>query len=83
MMEEKSLTASLDRLHTTPLGALRLRRDLGLPDTVDGVTWCRERIAAPKTTVTRRGKNWYAETEGAVITINAYSLTVITAHRRK
>ena len=82
-MEEKSLTASLDRLHTTPLGILRLRRNLGLPDAADPVAWCREQIAAPDTAVTRRGKNWYAETEGAVITVNAYSLTVITAHRRK
>ncbi len=82
-MEKTKLLEQLDRLHTTALGAVRIRKNLGLGEAVDPVDWCRGQIAAPETAVTRRGKNWYAEGAGFVITVNAKSLTLITAHRRK
>lgn len=75
------LSAKLDRLRTTPMGAERIRRNLGLGE-ADPVAWCREKIAAPGTVITRRGKNLYAQGEDWCITVNAGSLTVITAHRR-
>lgn len=81
-MQERTLTENLDRLHTTELGALRIRKNLGLK-TEDAVAWCREKIAAPGTVVSRRGKNWYAQAEDCVITVNAGSWTIITAHRRR
>ena len=77
MMNE--LTANLDRLHTTELGAVRIRRNTGT-DAEDVVAWCIDLIKR-SLEVVRRGKNWYVHADGFVITINAFSLTVITAHR--
>lgn len=33
--------------------------------------------------ITRRGKNWYVTVDDIVITVNAHSCTIITAHRKK
>ena len=70
----------LDKLHITPMGAQRIRKNLAL-DTPDVVAWFRERIARADH-IQRKGKNWYAYTADAVITINAHSYTIITAHKR-
>lgn len=79
-MDKNELLQQLDKLHTTPLGVERIRRNLGL-STCDVVDWCRERIARPESQIARRGKNWYIVTGGCEITVNAYSYTIITAHR--
>ena len=70
-----------ERIHTTEMGAERIRRNLGLPDRTDAVAWCRMKIQSPGASVERRGKNWYIRTDGCEITVNASSYTVITAHR--
>ena len=77
------LIANLDRLHTTELGAVRIRKNLSLCGADDVVSWCREKIAAPGSEVKRQGKNWYITAERCVITVNANSYTIITAHRLK
>ncbi len=77
--EECELLLHLDQLHITVLGAERVKRNLGL-DVSDAVAWCREKIAAPDSGIVRRGKNWYIQTAGCEITVNAYSYTIITAH---
>lgn len=82
METENNLQTQLDRLHTTKMGAERLRKNLNLIEE-DVVAWCRNRIADPQCRIIRKGKNWYAETEGCVITVNAYSMTIITAHKLK
>ena len=33
--------------------------------------------------ITRSGKNWYVNIDNCIITINAYSYTIITAHKEK
>ncbi|MCK9170106.1 MAG: DUF3781 domain-containing protein [Treponema sp.] len=33
--------------------------------------------------ITRKGKNWYAEINDCIITVNAYSCSIITAHKIK
>ena len=76
------LILNLDRLHTTELGIERIKRNLCL-EVSDVVGWCRERIKASNSGIIRKGKNWYASTAGCVITVNAYSYTIITAHRKK
>lgn len=79
---ENELLLHLDKLHTTDLGVIRIKKNLSL--TVDDVVaWCREMIADENTGITRRGKNWYAENEKCVVTVNAFSYTIITAHKRK
>ncbi len=74
------LLSNLDQVHTTEMGADRIRNNLGL-DTDDVVSWCIEKISEAGCHITRKGKNWYAETDGCIITVNASSYTIITAHR--
>ena len=76
----EALLSHLDKLHTTPLGELRIKRNLGLL-TEDAALWCRARIEAPDCVLRRRGKNWYAHIDDCIITINAHSYTIITAHK--
>lgn len=70
---------NLDRVHTTELGLVRIKRNLGL-DTYDVVAWCRQKIVDADS-MTRRGKNWYVHAGGIKITVNANSFTIITAHK--
>lgn len=79
----KELLDNISRLHTTVLGAERLMRNLSLDDTVDVVAWCRQKIQSPGGTILRQGKNWYITADDCEITVNAYSFTIITAHRLK
>lgn len=76
------LLANLDKLHTTDLGLLRIRRNLSL-DAEDVVSWCKNKIMAENADIERKGKNWYIAVDGCMITVNAYSYTIITAHRKK
>jgi hypothetical protein len=76
------LISNLEHLHTTALGMERIKRNLGL-DTDDVVLWCRDKIVEPGSHIARRGKNWYISTDCCEITVNAYSYTIITAHKRK
>ncbi len=79
---ENELLYHLDQLLTTELGVLRIKRNLSL-DTDDVVKWCREQILSASAIITRKGKNWYVDVDHCVITVNAYSYTIITAHRAK
>lgn len=76
------LLQNIDKLHTTELGIIRIKRNLAL-DTSDVVAWCKTKIESPDAKITRKGKNWYISVDGCVITVNAYSYTIITAHREK
>lgn len=73
------LIANIDRVHTTDMGAVRVRRNLGLVD-ADVVAYCRQCILSDAAAIVRRGKNWYVSVSGVIITINATSFTIITAH---
>ena len=79
-MEIHPLIGQLGRLHTTELGEQRIRRNPGL-DTGDAVEHCRTLIRDRRCVICRRGKNWYCRLDGVTVTVNAQSLTVITAHR--
>ncbi|MBR4720014.1 MAG: DUF3781 domain-containing protein [Lachnospiraceae bacterium] len=48
---------------------------------LDVVKWCKERILNKNAIIDRQGKNWYVHIEGCIITVNASSYTIITAHR--
>lgn len=72
----------MDKLHTTELGVARIKKNLSL-DTDDVVAWCKEKIGSAYAIITRKGKNWYVNADGFVITVNADSYTIITAHREK
>ena len=80
-MHNNDLLANLDKIHTTELGAARIKRNLKL-ETEDAVNWCVQK-ARQADGIIRKGKNWYVYTDNSVITINAHSYTIITAHRRQ
>ena len=54
-----------------------------LTRTEAAVEWCRAKIESSEAGIVRRGKNWYVTVDGCIITINAYSYTIITAHVKK
>ena len=78
------LLQNLDKLHTTPMGVDRIRRNLGIGvDIPDVVVWCKKQIESKDADIIRKGKNWHCTIGGSVITVNAYSYTIITAHKMK
>ena len=79
---DNSLVENLDRLHTTEQGAERIKKNLSL-DTNEVTEWCKAKISSGNASITRRGKNWYVEWEEGVLTVNAYSYTIITAHSKR
>ena len=79
MKKNESLIENIDRLHTTPMGVDRIKRNLKL-DRENAVGYCKDLILDPQCRIARKGKNWYCEIENIRITVNAYSYTIITAH---
>lgn len=77
------LLLNIEKLHTTDLGIMRIKRNLSLDEEADVVEWCREKIQDTDALINRRGKNWYVNIEHCEITVNAYSYTIITAHRKR
>lgn len=82
MNTDNELLKNLDKLHTTELGVVRIKRNLSL-DTDDVVDWCKTKINSSNAVIKRSGKNWYANVDNCIIVVNAYSYTIITAHREK
>lgn len=82
MGSSDELLSNLDKIHTTELGSVRIKRNLSL-DTNDVVEWCKDKIKSSRAVITRKGKNWYIRIEDCIITVNAYSYTIITAHKEK
>lgn len=82
MKVNNELLENLNMLHTTELGVVRIRKNLSL-DTDDVVDWCKTKIKSDNADITRNGKNWYINVDNCIITVNAYSYTIITAHKVK
>lgn len=76
------LLLNIDKLHTTDMGIVRIKKNLSL-DTDDVVCWCKEKIKNSSSSINRKGKNWYVTIDNYIITVNAYSYTIITAHMVK
>jgi len=81
MKNDSDLLNNIKKIHTTELGIMRIRRNLEL-ETKDVVSWCKQKIRQADN-VYKKGKNWYVSFENCVITINAHSYTIITAHRKQ
>lgn len=82
MSVSNELITNIDKVHTTNLGVERIKRNLSL-DINDVVKWCKEKIISNNALITRKGKNWYVYIDGYIITVNAYSYTIITVHKEK
>ena len=76
-----ALSQNIVKIHTTELGVERIKRNLNL-QTDDVVSWCKQKIEKADKII-RKGKNWYVSVDNCVITINAHSYTIITAHKSK
>lgn len=81
-MNDEILLSNLDKIHTTDMGIDRIKKNLGL-DTKDVVEWCKDKIKLPNSSTIRQGKNYYVTIDDCVITVNASSYTIITAHKTK
>lgn len=75
-----SLFENIDKIHTTLLGKERITKNLNLD--CDVVEWCIKAIKDPNAIITRKGKNWYIDIFNCLITVNAHSYTIITAHKK-
>ena len=78
MINDCELLNNINKLHTTKLGIERVKQNLGL-ETDEVVEWCKQAIKQSDEII-RTGKNWYIKSGNAVITVNAKSYTIITAH---
>jgi hypothetical protein len=78
---DNDLTHNINKIHTTDLGVERIKRNLHL-ETDDVVNWCKQKIENADEII-RKGKNWYVYADKTVITVNAHSYTIITAHKIK
>ena len=74
------LLNNMDKIHTTELGIVRIKRNLEL-ETNDVVKWCKNKIKK-ENKIYKKGKNWYVSGKEFIITINAHSYTIITAHKK-
>ena len=75
------LLENLDKLHTTELGVIRIKKNLSL-NVENVVEWCKTNISSKNAVIIRKGKNWYVEINNCIITVNANSYTIITAHSK-
>ena len=71
---------NIDKLHTTKMGIDRIKKNLNI-DT-DVVEYCKKKILDKNCNIYKKGKNYYCEIDNIVITVNSYSYTIITAHKR-
>ena len=80
MDDKTEVMSNLEKTHTTILGRERIKRNLCL-DVDDVVHWCKQKIKNPKSSVRRKGKNFYITVDQCEITVNASSYTIITAKK--
>ena len=76
------LLNNLDKVHTTEMGVDRIRRNIEV-DAEDIVEYCISKIMQENAVIDRKGKNYYVTVDGIIITVNASSYTIITAHKEK
>lgn len=81
-MDTNELLRNLQKIHTTEMGIQRIKKNLSL-DTTDAIEWCKKKILSPLAKISRKGKNYYVTINDCLITVNAYSYTIITAHKIK
>ena len=76
-----NLLDNIDEVHTTIMGVQRIKKNLGINK--DVVSYCKKVINNNKTNIYKKGKNYYCELDNIIITINSYSYTIITAHKKE
>ena len=79
MHEKETLIQNINKIHTTEMGVGRISRNLDING--DVVENCKKKIIKDESVVERKGKNYYVHIDNCVITVNATSYTIITAHK--
>ena len=72
------LLQNIDKIHTTELGIVRIKRNLNI-DT-DVVEYCKKLIFDKNCKMYKQGKNIYCKIDNTIITINSCTFSIITAH---
>lgn len=75
------LLDNINKIHTTEMGVKRIQKNLGID--VEPVEYCVSKIKDKNALIERKGKNYYVTVDGCIITVNASSYTIITAHKLK
>ena len=78
-MDKNILFNNINKIHTTQLGEKRIIQNLKLTEW-NVVKYCKTKILSQNTSIYKRWKNYYCSDKNIIITINAYSYTIITAH---
>ena len=76
------LIDNIEKVHTTEMGVDRIKRNIDV-DVDDIVEYCINKIKQDNAVIERKGKNYYVTVDGIIITVNASSYTIITAHKEK
>ena len=79
MHEKEILIQNINKIHTTEMGVGRISRNLDIDG--DVVEYCKKKILKDESVVERKGKNYCVHIDNCVITVNASSYTIITAHK--
>lgn len=80
-MEDKQvLLNNINKIHTTDMGADRIRKNLNINE-YDVVEFCKNIILDKNCNIYKQGKNWYCQIDNIKITVNSFSYTIITAHK--
>ncbi len=79
-MDKEIVLNNINKIHTTELGVIRIKKNLGL-DNVDVISYIRDIINSNDSRVVKKGKNFYCSYRDIVITINSYNYSVITLHK--
>ena len=80
MHEKETLIQNINKIHTTEMGVGRISGNLGISE--DVVEICKGKILKKESAVERKGKNYYVDVDDCIITVNASSFTIITAHKK-
>ena len=75
------LISNIDKIHTTTMGIDRIKKNLNID--CDVVEYCKNIILNKDCIITKTGKNYYCKLNNIILTINSYSYTIITAHRKE
>ena len=78
-MHKKILLENVDKIHTTEMGIGRIQKNLGIDE--EPVNYCISKLKQDNSVVTKEGKNYYVNVDDCIITVNAGSFTIITAHK--
>lgn len=80
MQDKDILIKNIEKVHTTEMGVGRISRNLEISG--DVVEYCKGKILKNESKIERKGKNYYVDIDDCIITVNASSYTIITAHKK-